>query len=309
MNEIAERQNPMVVMAMQKAVAEVQARVTLAAAAEPRDWKAIEAEMLKAVDSPRLADEGVWEYPKGGQNLSGLSIRMLEEVLSRAGHYDWGVITLSQDDQGSYMQAFAMDIQRNNRVSKDIYVPHERKTRYKTTHLTDAREVYEHTSNMVTRRMRSCMEAVIPKDLRDELLEAADKRIADEAKLTPEGVKKMVSAFSELGVTKEMLTGWLGYPMDKITPRRYVRLRRIYRSIKDGYATPGDWFKGASSARVVDERLKTVETPSEGTGSEEIVPESEPQTVNAQELRDRQPEGRSESVEDDWLDAATGDVK
>ncbi len=326
--------NPMVQVATQKAIAEIQSRITLAQA-KPRDWKQVKTRALQACHNSKLAEEGVWEYPKGGQNLSGPSIRLLETMARLAGNIDYGIRTLAVTEEGTYQEVYCLDLETNAKASKEIFVPHDAPRwnkdarQMQKTRLTDERDIYEHTANLGTRRLRSCMEAILPKSLLDECVQICDEVVVDEANMGDESIKRLMKAFGKLGVTPQMLDKWLGYPLAKITPRRFVRLRRIYQSIHDGYAAPSDWFRGASQARLVEERLKSPPNPTNGTGEQEIVSENGSQgdeKYSPGEQKRAEPEWKmseaeiedglkqSKAIEDDpggideWLDKATADL-
>ena len=324
-------QNPMVQVAVQAKIAEIQARITVARA-KPRDWERIESALVGHPDGlcwdPKLADEAVWEYPKGGQNLSGPSIRLLETVARLAGNIDYGINTLAVTDEGTYAEVYCLDLETNAKARKEIFTKHvaprwNRDARQmQKTQLTDEREIYEHTANLETRRLRACMEAIMPKALLDACVRVCDQVVVAEAAMNDKSVPNLVKAFGKLGVTPQMLEKWLGYPLAKITPRRFVRLRRIHQSIKDGFGAPSDWFRGASQARLVEERLKSGAKPGKGSAPEEIVPESGSQSADSWKMSDEEIEDglkQSKAVEkevdvepepvDDWVEKATGDLK
>ena len=131
------------------------------------------------------------------------------------------------------MQAFALDLETNARVSKDFYVPHERYSKRGSTHLADPRDVYEHISNFGMRRQRACMEAIIPKELLDEAVEACNGAVLAKATLTPERINKMLTAFANIGVSKQDIQQWLGYRLEGLTPRKFLRLNHIYQESKE----------------------------------------------------------------------------
>jgi hypothetical protein len=60
--------------------------------------------------------------------------------------------------------------------------------------------------------------------------------------VTPEAQQKMLAAFDELGIVREQIEAFIGRRLDAIRTAQMARLRRIYRSIKDGLSEPEDWF-------------------------------------------------------------------
>ena len=62
------------------------------------------------------------------------------------------------------------------------------------------------------------------------------------ADVTPDGIKKLVEAFTELGITAPQIEARIQRRLDAIRPAQVVMLRKIYTSLKDGMSEAADWF-------------------------------------------------------------------
>jgi hypothetical protein len=228
-----------------RAVAEVQAQYVIAKKF-PRDENAAYIRIMKACERPFLAEQAMYAYPRGGQTVTGPSIRLAEAMAQSWGNLDCGIREISQSDGMSIAEAYAIDLETNIKISKTFHVAHTRDTKQGKKRLTDARDIYELVANQGSRRLRACILGVIPGDVVDaavaqcrKTLESSDVPIADQ-------IRKLVLAFDELGVKTEHLEKRLGHNLDATIPAEIVTLRSIYKSIKDGMADRTQFFDIAS---------------------------------------------------------------
>jgi hypothetical protein len=127
-------------------------------------------------------------------------------------------------------------------------VRHWRDTKQGGYPLKDEREIYELTANMAQRRVRACIMAVIPGDVFDAAMDQATKTLKASADLSPEGIKKLLGAFAEFGVSKAQIEQRIQRKIDAIQPGQVVSLKQVYASLRDGMSVPTDWFDGADSS-------------------------------------------------------------
>jgi len=252
------KDNPIAASNEARAVAEVQAAYVIAKKF-PRNQHESYMKILEACKRPTLAEHAMYAYPRGGQLVKGASIRLAEAIAQAWGNIDCGVREISQSDGVSVAEAYAIDLETNSRITKVFHVPHKRDTKKGVTRLTDSRDIYELVANQGARRLRACILGIIPGDV----IEAAVNRCAQtlESSDIPitEQVRKMISAFDELGVKVEHLEKRLGHNLDATIPTEIVTLKGIYKSIKDGMAKREDFFDIASStAQTAKEELKAI---------------------------------------------------
>ena len=232
---------------------QVQAMV-LMAKKFPRDEGRCVDNIVNACTRPKLAETALYQYSKGGANISGPSIRLAENIAKCWHNIDWGVSELSNEGGESTMQAFAWDLETNVRVTKTFIVKHGRfKKGYNgnagtVTSLLDPRDIYENNANNAARRVRACILGLIPQDVIETAVKQIDATQSASEDTSKEAIKTMVKAFKDIGVSQGMIEDFLQRKIDAMTPALKIRLRNIYASLKDGMSKVDDWFKveGAS---------------------------------------------------------------
>ncbi len=254
-----EKDNALVETGSAKAVAEVQAAYIIAKKF-PRDQYQAYLNIMESCKRPMLADQSMYAYPKGGTMVQGPSIRLAEVLCQNWGNVDVGIREISQSEGVSIAEAYAIDLQTNTRVTKIFHVKHERSTKKGNVRLTETRDIYELVANNGARRLRACILAIIPGDIIEaavaqckKTLESSDVPIADQ-------IRKMISAFTELGVKVEHLEKRLGHNINATIPTEIVTLKSIYKSLKDGMSKREDFFdmgfaKIESIDNILDDKL------------------------------------------------------
>lgn len=226
-----------------RTTAEVQSALTIAAA-RPRNERQCIDRIMTACQRLGLAAISQYAYSKGGTNITGPSIHLLTTVATNWGNIQFGFRELAQGRGESTVEAYAWDMQTNTRRSLTFVVPHRIGLKGgKTKPLTDPRDIYEWVANQAQRRVRSCLENVIPRDVIDDAVEECTKTLHSKADTSPEALKKMVATFETVGVTKAQIEARIQRRIDAIAPAQVISLRRIYTSIKDGMSTVEDWFE------------------------------------------------------------------
>lgn len=260
----------------QKAIQEIQAALTVAIKHPRNESKSFE-RIMKTCERKTLAEQAIYVYPKGGQTVSGPSIRLAEALAQNWGNISIGIREVSQANGVSECEAFAWDLQTNYQVTKIFHVPHVRHTRKGSYKITDPREIYEMVANQGARRLRACVLAVIPGDIVDAAVEQC-LLTQSSAHNEPIGqrIKKLIMAFSEIGVNVEHLEKRLGHNMDVTIEQELVTLRGIYKSIKDGMADRKDFFDFGK------EENKSIEDLTKGKG----LPTTEVIDVSTGEIKD-----------------------
>lgn len=229
-------------IAVSRAAQEVQASMIIAKKF-PRDETAAYDRIMKACKRPALAECAVYEYPRGTEKVSGPSIRLAEALAQNWGNLDFGVIELEHNPNSSKIMAYAWDLETNTRQTKIFDVKHERHTKKGSYKLTDPRDIYEMAANQGARRLRACILGVIPGDIVDAAVAECDKTLAGNNKEPlSDRVRKMVSAFTEHGVTSQMLEMRLNHSLDIITESELVKLGKIFNSIRDSMGKREDFF-------------------------------------------------------------------
>ena len=225
----------------QRAIAEVQAAMVIARM-NPRDPIAAMDRILNACTRPTLADAAVYQYSRGGSDVSGPSIRLAEAMAQQWGNFQFGIRELEQRNGESTVQAFAWDVETNTRREVTFQVPHVRHTRQGQKRLEDPRDIYEMVANQGSRRLRACILAVIPGDVTEAAVHQCEATMKAKADTSPEAVQKMLQAFAGYGITKDQIEKRIQRHIDAIQPAQIVALKKIYASMRDGMSVAADWF-------------------------------------------------------------------
>ena len=225
-----------------RAVQEVQAAMVIAKRF-PRDEIVAVNKVLDACKRKSLAERAVYAYPRGGQMVTGPSIRLAEAIARYWGNLEYGMREISQVNGSSTMEAYCWDKETNVRAVRTFEVAHKRYTRKGTTHLNDPRDIYELVANQGARRMRACILEVVRGHIVDEAVEECGLTMSGNGKdPIQDRARKMVAVFREQGVTKEMIEARIGHNLDAIIEAELANLRMIYTSIRDGMSKAEDWF-------------------------------------------------------------------
>lgn len=200
--------------------------------------------IMRSCQRQSLAEQAMYEFPRGGTSVTGPSIRLAEAMAQSWGNLDFGVIELEQKHGESVVMSYCWDLETNTRQTKIFTVPHVRQTRRGATVLTDPRDIYEMVANQGARRLRACILGIIPGDVVDAAVDQCQKTLKSGSKEPlVDRVRKMAQCFQEeFGVTLVMLEGYIGCKSEAFTEQSVVRLRSVYKSLKDGMASREQYF-------------------------------------------------------------------
>lgn len=251
--------------------AEVQSAMVIAKRF-PRDQIAAKNRIIQACQRIKLAEASMYSYPRGGQQVTGPSIRLAEAMAQNWGNLDFGIIELDQNNGHSSVMAYCVDLETNTRQVKTFTVPHVRHTRNGSKALTDPRDIYEMVANQGARRLRSCILGIIPGDVKDSAIEQCEKTISTgSGEPLVDRVTKMVSAFADMGVTQEMMEKRLGHKIEVTNETEFVSLRKIFTSLRDGMSKREQWFEFEPAKQVSGSDLSEIgNEPPEQTTEETI---------------------------------------
>lgn len=228
--------------------------------------------IIQACKRKSLAEQAVYEYPRGTEKVSGPSIRLAEAMAQNWGNLDYGIIELEQRNGESQVMAYAWDLETNTRQTKIFTVPHIRSTKNGKKPLTDPRDIYEMVANQGARRVRACILGIIPGDVIDSAVAQCNATLMDEGGNAPlvdliRGVSMTMQ--SEYGVTVPMLEKYIGCRIESFTMQDLVRLKKVYKSLQDGMAKREDFFDmtAVETDSEIGDPFKKQEKAKQGKGS------------------------------------------
>lgn len=229
-----------------RAVAEAQASLVIAQA-RPRNEVKARDRIMQACQRISLAQVAVYAFPKGGQNISGPSIRLAETMARAWGNLSFGFRELNRVSGSSEVEAFTWDLETNVKALRQFSVKHIRDTKRGPVDLKDERDIYEMVANQSQRRVRACILEIIPGDITEDAVKQCEKTlsaaVASNGRSLDEVVQSMIQAFEGYGVNKAAIEKRLGHRAESIQPAEVLRLREIYASIKDGFSAAAEWFE------------------------------------------------------------------
>lgn len=235
----------------------------------PRDQQAAFNRIMQACQRKKLAEEAEYEFPRGGTKVNGPSIRLAEVLAQNWGNIDYGLIELEQRNGESHVMAYAWDMETNTRRQMTFTVKHERKAKGTINRLEDPRDIYEMVANQGARRMRACILGVIPGDIVDAALERC-RQTLKEGYTEPlaDRIRKALQQFDEkFGVKPEMVEKYIGCKVESFTENDYIRLRNIFKALRDGMAKREDYFDFRTSADFESETEKQFKVAQEKSKS------------------------------------------
>lgn len=243
----ATEENTMGAVATAGEIARVQAQLCFAAS-RPRDERKAVDRMLNAFQRKSLAEVAVFQYARGGSDITGLSIRAAEAMAMAWGNMDFGFREIEQKHGESTVEAYAWDLETNVRRAITFRVPHYRDTKAGRRRLEDSRDIYELVANQSSRRIRACILAVIPRDIQDAVSDQVTNTMRATVEITPDYIKQMLAGFASFGVTKEMIEKRIQRSLDSITSAQVIALGRVFNSLRDGMGVAGDFFELPTTA-------------------------------------------------------------
>lgn len=227
----------------QRAIQEVQAACVVAKRF-PRNVDSAYIRIMESCKRKSLAEQAQYAYPRGGEMITGPSIRLAEIMAQNWGNLNFGIRELSQHDGVSEMEAFCWDLETNVRQTKTFQVAH---TRYSKkagfTKLADPRDIYEMVANQGARRLRACILGIIPGDITDDAVKRCEETLKS-GNIVPlqDRVRSMLEKFLGLGVSQEMIEARIGHKTAAIIEQELLSLGKIFNSLKDGMSKREDWF-------------------------------------------------------------------
>lgn len=242
-----------------RAIAEAQGKLIMAKRF-PRSYTDAHAKAIEACQRKSFAEKAFFSYPRGGQTVTGVTIRFAEEMARCYGNLDYGIKEMSHEEGKSEMQAYCWDLETNTISSQNFTVEHIREANGRSTKLTSQRDIYERTANDGARRLRSRILAILPPDLVEHCINECKKTLAGSNDIPLiDKINNMVSGFAKLGVSKEMIEKRLGHTIESVNADELTEYIGIYNGLKQKETTISDWFEQPKTASQLTELLQEEE--------------------------------------------------
>lgn len=233
--------------------------------------------IMRTCQRQTLAEQAMYEFPRGKEKVSGPSIRLAEAIAQNWGNIDFGFIELENKNGESQVMAYCWDLETNTRQSKVFTVPHIRATKSGNYALTDPRDIYEMVANQAARRVRSCILSIIPGDVVDAAVKVCQQTlVGGDPNKIHEKVQSVLDVFrTEFDIPQQAIERFIGCNASAFTAQTILRLRGVYTAIKEGRATIADFFEKPAGAVETNAALPAADK----TNGEAAIPGPAPASV------------------------------
>lgn len=252
----------------QRAIAEVQAAMVVAKQF-PRDIGDVVKRIKQTCSRKSIAEVAAYSYKRGSEEITGPTVYLLKAIAQEFGNISFGVRVLSTTPAfmgkpgESTVEAFAWDMERNVRETRNFTVKHWRDTRAGGYAIKEERDIYELIANMGSRRVRACLEGVIPADIQEFAVHVCNKALLEGNVDTPEFRAELLSGFAEYRITKAMIETRLNKKFEAASPAQLLKLQRGLVAIRDGVTTPEEAFPELAAKPAAEEA--DAKAPANGT--------------------------------------------
>jgi hypothetical protein len=276
----------------QRALGELQAQIMLARM-NPRDPQQAVDNVLRDCSRITLAQVAEYEYARGGTDIKGPSIKLMEAIARRWGNIHSGFKIVHTEGNTSDVMTYAWDVETGYRDERQFQVRHIRDTRNGPVKVTDERDIYELIANSSQRRKRACLQAVIPSDVVEAAVEQCRETMSANVDTSVEGLKTLLKAFAEFQVTQAQIEQRIQCKLEAISPGQVMQLSRIYTSLKDGISVPSHWFRAVDPPRPTRQPQKPTQAAisSQNPASTQLeTPKTEEKQLKAEEKQAETPQ-------------------
>lgn len=252
--------DPAAIAAAETAKARIQSAYIMAFQ-KPRNEDDARDRILHACKRPGFAERVEFNKPVGGRQIKGPSIRFAELALREWENILTETQVLYEDDFIRRIKVIVTDLETNASHSKEIQInktverrkANGREVVGERTNTANQKvfivkatedELYNKEAALISKALRNEGLRLIPSDITDEAIEAARQTLRNRDAQDPDAAKKKIlDAFSSIGVKPRDLERYLKHKTDTLTPAELEDLRGIYRAIRDGEARWSDYLQ------------------------------------------------------------------
>jgi hypothetical protein len=291
-------QQPKDTMAMvlaEQAKAVVQARCVMAMK-NPRVWDEVRTGILKECARPGFSEVAIYSKPIGSERITNFSVRFAEAFLRHMKNVMPETVVISDTEDSRLMRVSLTDLENNLTYSHDCIVSktierrklkdgqdplsERRNSKGEVTYTVRATEddMAMKCGAVESKALRTLVLRIVPGDLQDECWEMLLATAKNKAAKDPDGErKKIVDAFSAVGVTATELEKYLARPLAQLSPADLADLRQVHTSIRGGEATWLDYVDQDGKRKSVSEEVTDMLK-----GKPEIIPAPAPEAPKRQ---------------------------
>lgn len=253
---------------------------------KPRNEDDARDSILRACKNLIFAEKAIYKKPVGKKIMEGPSIRFVEEALRHWQNVKTLQNCIYEDTSKRIIKITVIDLESNLSYSKEITI--EKKVERKDS---KGREILGERLNsfgekvfivvatedeaqikeaaLSSKSIRNSGQRLLPEHIVEEAMKTARQTVKANVDKDPDAEKrKILDAFSAMGIKPSELEKYLGHKMDIVTPAELVDLRQVWQTLKDGeakwsdYVTPEDKApEGGMEMPKAKEPVATTATP------------------------------------------------
>ena len=250
-----------------KQTADSQSRWIMAMRA-PRSIVRVHQSILRECERVGFAETAIYKLPRGGKEITGLTIRFAEVAMRCMGNMSCEAQTLYDSDEERVVRVITTDYESNSTWWRDITIKKtverrelrrgQRAIRQRTNSTGDVVYLVEATEDdmrmregaEISRAARTAILRLIPGHIQDEAFDRCMSIIAGAAAKDPDGERrKMIGSFEDLGVLVPDLERMLGHSVERVTPAETAEMKLIYVAIRSGELTIPEAIEQAEGGR------------------------------------------------------------
>ena len=257
---------------------EIQSAIVIARRFARNEDAAFE-KLMRSCDRPSFAQDAEYIFPRGGSNVRGPGVNVAREAARAWGNIRYGLYVVRDDADSRQVRGWAWDLETNTKVeAEDDF----KKLIYRKKGgwiKPDERDLRELTNRRGAILVRNCLLQLLPRDLIEDAIGRCRQTLTRDASQNPEAARKsLILAFSQLGVSVEMLEAKLSHKIAESSPAEIAELRAVYSSIKDGNSTWREYVEesGNGGAQTPNTGNLSMDDLKEKKESEEPAGESGP---------------------------------
>ena len=214
--------------------------------------------VMKSCQRWSFANMARYSYPRGKEQIEGPSVQLAREAARCWGNLRYGCDIIHDDEKTRTVRGWAWDLETNTYKSQDATFDKLIYRKGKGLSKPNERDLRELTNSHGARCERNCLLHIMPPDMVDDAIAASKVTLKNDVTADPdEAMKKMIRAFSGVGVVVEDLESYLKHPLRQATPDEIVILRGVYKSILDGHSRWDEYVADSSGKTTsIDEFTK-----------------------------------------------------
>ena len=190
-----------------------------------------------------FAEDAAYSFPRGGSQVTGPSVNLAREAARIWGNIRFGLDIMRDDEDSRLIRAWAWDLESNTKIAADDDFKKLIFRKKGGWIKPDERDLRELTNRRGAICLRNCLLQLLPRDMIEDALSACRATVRSGGGLSRQDlVKRVVTAFSGIGVGVRMLETYLGHSLDEASDEEVAKLRGIYKSVADGQAKREEFF-------------------------------------------------------------------